>query len=186
MATAPVTRATARTSLLAFKRQNFDVDPDDDEHLQAYMSLRSATYRVAPKAFVKYLQSRVESVHHGEKTSVEFWAVPKTNSPKGLPAKIADAVADGGEVDDLSPDRARFFNINKVIPRDKLGKNVWTVSKYMAMSTSAAITCPENDLPPPATGGSKRATGRNLCGDAVAVVDTAPAKKQLKREHSDD
>ena len=155
MATTPVGRATARTALLAFKRQNFDVDPDDDEHVQAYMALRGAASWVTPKAFVKYLQSRVESVHHGEKTSVEFWAVPKTNFPKGLPAKIADAVADGGEVDDLSLDRARFFVIDKVIPRDKLGKNVWTVSKYMAMSTSAAIACPEDDLPPPATGGSK-------------------------------
>ena len=143
--TSAVTVATARTALFGFKRQNFDVEPDDTAQVQAYITLRETLKRVSPTAFMKYLQGRVKNVQHGETVSLEFWAVPKTNFPKGLPAKIADAVVDAGDAEDLQVDRSKFFVIDKVVAREHLGKQVWTVSKYMAMDTRCALPSSDDD-----------------------------------------
>ena len=58
-----------------------DTDGDDEDHLQAYMTLRQTRQRISPVVFMKYLQHRYESVTTWESTSHEFWAVEPRAPP---------------------------------------------------------------------------------------------------------
>ena len=59
----------AKVALRGYKRQQFDVDPDDKDHIEAYIILRGTKTRISPDYFIKYLCTRSQSVSHGESTS---------------------------------------------------------------------------------------------------------------------
>ena len=144
-------------ALMGYKRQDYRlVDPDDPEHIDAYLELRRTTRRVQPDAFIAYLKKRVKALRNGEQTEIEFWAVPKSNFPKGLPPKILDAcVADESEIlegQSLSVDRDKYYVIDKVIERNLLGKSVWTVKSYVDVGASCNLTGPAPALPGPDMG----------------------------------
>ena len=84
-----VTVANAKAALLNFRRQNFDVSPDNAEHLQAYLSLRDTSGRVSGRMLVHYLESGRHAVSHGDATDLVYWVVPRVNFPRGLPSTIA-------------------------------------------------------------------------------------------------
>lgn len=150
MDTEKCSRAQARSALLGYKRQGFrDTDPDDPEQIDAYLELRRTTRRVGPEAFVAYCKKRVKKVSNGEQVSLELWAVPKTNFPKGLPPKIQAAyVAEDSEILDgqtISVDRDKYYLVDKMIDRSQLGKGVWTASSYMGIGSSCAVSGPGTD-----------------------------------------
>ena len=141
-------RTQARTALLGYRRQAFKiVDPDDSDQIDAYLELRRTTRRVLPETFIAYLKKRVKTMRNGEQVSLDFWAVPKTNFPKGLPPKILDACVDeDSEILEgltLRVDRAKYYVIDKVIDRNQLGKGVWTDVAYLDVGASCAMSGPD-------------------------------------------
>ena len=128
-----VTDQKTRTALLGFKRQNFDVDPDDPETQRQYKEMRLKFRRVSPHEFMKYLDTNKDEVKAGSKSTMVVWAVPKSNFPKGLPVKLKSAAIDPDEENapkDIDYDK--FFVIDQCIPRDQLGKGVYTLSSFQA------------------------------------------------------
>ena len=136
--------------MMGYKRQGFrDTDPDDPDQIEAYLELRRNTKRVGPETFIAYYKKRVKKVSNGEQVSLELWAVPKTNFPKGLPPKILEAyVAEDSEILDgqtISVDREKYYLVDKMIDRNQLGKGVWTAQSYMGIGSSCAVTGPGTD-----------------------------------------
>ena len=75
-----MTRKPATVALGGFKRQLFDVDPNNEKHLDAYINLRSLNQRVKPEAFIAHLKSTLESQHTAQQAFVEYCVVPSANS----------------------------------------------------------------------------------------------------------
>ena len=93
-----VTNDQCRNSLMAVKRQNFDVDPDSAERQDKRRQMRLKFNRVSPSQFMKFLESGKEEVKAGVSSSIAYWIMPKTTPPKGLPPKIKAAeVAEDAE-----------------------------------------------------------------------------------------
>ena len=100
---------------------------------------------------MRALQSRVEVVNTGSQFAIEYWAVPKTNFPKGLPKNIAPSEVKAGDAPPkLNVDFDEYFVIDKQVSREVLGKKVWTVASYVNSAKSLTLR--------PATGGGP-ATG---------------------------
>ena len=83
-----VTVATeaARSALMGHKRQHFEVDPDDPEMQNKYKETRRKVSRISPQLFMKFVATHKEELKVGAQSAMVFWAVPKTNFPRGLPA----------------------------------------------------------------------------------------------------
>ena len=79
-----VAKEQVRNSLLAFKRQNYPVDPDNLEHQEKYRQMRLKFNRVSPAQFTKYLDTGKEEQKAGVSSSIAYWVAPKTNFPKGV------------------------------------------------------------------------------------------------------
>ena len=94
-------------------------------------------------------------------------------------------MADPVSCENLPIEQTHFYIIDKVIPREKLGKGVLNTSMFMKNRTSD-ITADNNrgtyHSLPPATGGSS-ATGSGG-GDALALPATGD--RNLQRNRSDD
>ena len=169
-----VTPEQARNCLMAFKRNNFAVDPDNKEHLEKYQKMRMTCARVSPAMFMKFLDTGKEVTSAGTKSSILYWCVPKANFPKGLPAKLkAGEVA--AEEDNAPPDvdREEFYVLDQCIPRDQLGKNVWTVSVFSGTASKFQSSGPSSSREDrvPATGGGAVAVAAT--GDAPQAEDSA-------------
>ena len=88
----------------------------------------------------------VETIPTVEKTQEEYWCVPKTNFPNGLPDAIKECVEDpnalvsaqlhAGCSTVASFDSDNFYIVDKVIPRTSLGKGVTTLKFYAGSATS--------------------------------------------------
>ena len=120
-----VTKEQVRNSLLAFKRQNYPVDPDNLERQEKHRQMRLKFNRVSPAQFIKYLDTGKEEQKAGVSSSIAYWVAPKTNFPKGLPPKLKTAEVD--EDADNAPqevDRNEFFVVDQCVPREQLAKSV--------------------------------------------------------------
>ena len=81
----------ATRALKRLTTQGYDVDPLDSEDVSAYMTLREHSSRVDGKRLLAYLASKRTDLHQGSNTIIEYWAVPKSNFPDGLPDAMAHA-----------------------------------------------------------------------------------------------
>ena len=152
---AAVTADTARIALRGFKRNNFDLDPDNEEHVKAYQEMRNTKKRVTAPILMKYLESRMSTLDVSERVTENFWAVPKQNFQKGLPQRIADARIDVSGWIKLQVDKEAYYIIDQCIPRDLLGKGVSTVSRFMTANTQGILEGGEpNTAIAPSTGGA--------------------------------
>ena len=187
MAMAKVTPEQARNSLLAFKRQNYEVDPDNIEHQDKYREMRLKFARVSPAQFVKFLDTGKEIVSAGTSSAVAYWAVPKTNFPKGLPPKIkACEVSADDATAPKEIDRNEYFVIDQCIPREQFGKSVFTVTSYTSTVNKYQSAGPSR------VGGQPRALGEAreerapmaaaTGAEQSAVVARRPSNRRL-REH---
>ena len=126
-----VSVAAARVALQAYRRQSFPVDPDDPEMQNKYREMRLKFCRVSPAMFMKFLETGKEEVKAGTRSTMICWAVPKANFPKGLPPKIKAAeLAAEGEGSPTDVDHDMFYVIDQRVPREQLGKGVYTLSSF--------------------------------------------------------
>ena len=73
-------------------------------------------------------------LQQGMKSVVEYWAVPRSNFPKGLPPSIIGAEVDAAKLANVGEalDLDEFFIIDMVIPRTQLGMGV-SALKFFAV-----------------------------------------------------
>ena len=157
---------TARAALLGFKRQLYEVDPDNPEHIDAYKELRLKFHRVIPANLVKFIVGRKTDATSGEGGKVTYWVAPHSNFPSGLPTKIAEAENTTDFLSgDVTVDRNEYYVIDQCVPQTQLGKGVWAVSKWCASVTKFRTHGPQErrptgaDAPPvlqPPTGSEER------------------------------
>ena len=130
-----VSVATARTALQGYKRQLYQVDPDDQEQIDQYIEMRTKFSRVSPAQFLKFMETNTQEVKAGTTSQMSYWAVPKTNFPQGLPNKIKAAEVgedDGEEGTQVEVDRQLYFVVDQCVPREQLAKGVWIVTAFNA------------------------------------------------------
>ena len=92
----PSTAAGARVAIRALRRQLYNVDPDNEAHVNAYLVLRATQRRATGQHLEWYIGTLNATVAHGDEareTRETFWAVPRINFPDGcLPASCIYAV----------------------------------------------------------------------------------------------
>ena len=84
-----------------YKRQGFAADPTDLEHITTYVTMRQFSHRVTGQSFMDYLQSQVNGIGLGKTIFRQFWAVPESSFPGGLPPAAAEALVPDAELDDM-------------------------------------------------------------------------------------
>ena len=181
-------KAEAIRSLKRFKSTGFEVNPEDQEQIQAFLVLRNSVARVSAKSFVKYLQERQTSITNVANAELEYWAVPKMNFPDGLPDPLLSAVvlaedlAEAQLLGGTTLDHENYFVVDKMADRKDLGKNVRTLKYLMGVNTKVALPGllgpdeegPEGQAPVP-TGGQPLAAPMN-----VAVPATSGGQPQAE------
>ena len=132
------TEASARTAIQQYRRQSYDVDDKNPEHVAAYLLLRDTSNRITGKSLEEYLKSKKVTVGSGDRSSMDVWAVPRGNFPTGLPQHIANAERPVGTMShQYSPDE--FYFIDQVIPRTELGMSVITAGTFVQSSTTGTL-----------------------------------------------
>jgi len=154
-----VTLEAVRKALQGFKRQNYAVDPDNSQHVQQYMDMRKKWSRVGPDTFMKYLETGEENQKAGTSTNIAYWAVPKKTFPTGLPKKLQHAQVDEDTLKEdgatVEFDSETFMLVDQCVPREALGKGVWSVSAYHKSEGRFTTSQPSKMLKNSATGGRK-------------------------------
>ena len=74
-----------------FKTDGHPLDPDDDEHINAYRFVRKLMGRVDPKRVIAYLNKGKKKLESGAECALKYWGVPKDNFPDGFPPDIREA-----------------------------------------------------------------------------------------------
>ena len=182
---------SARVALMNFKRKGISVDPDDTQHQEAYIQMRSKFQRVSSEQFVKYLGTARTDVMAGAKSEMLWWAVPKANFPRGLPRPIKDAEATAEELSaagGVECDQEEYFVIDQCVSRDKLGKNVWivgnhtgTMTKYQHSGPAMAPPAAHRSTSGPATG----APAITDSGEQAVVASRAAGQRRLRQNPSE-
>ena len=145
---------------MAFKRQNYEVDPDDENQQNKYREMRLKFARVSPAQFVKYLDTGRETASAGTASSIGYWAVPKDNFPRGLPTKIKPfEVSEAEGPSDV--DRDTYFVIDQCVPREQLGPKVFNVTCFSQTASKYQVSGPTR----PSLGAGRAATGDDARGD---------------------
>ena len=90
-------------ALVRYMRQGFAADPTDPEHIAAYVTMRQFSHRVTGQSFMDYLQSQSDHVCRtlSRPSAMQFWAVPKSSFPGGLPPATAEALVPDHQLDDM-------------------------------------------------------------------------------------
>ena len=83
---------------------------------------------------IAFLEKAKSEISSGTVTEEEYWCVPKTNFPNGLPDAIKEFVEDPNALESMqlhagcsavpSFDSANFYIVDKAISRTSLGKDV--------------------------------------------------------------
>ena len=137
--------ADAVRNLERMKKNGFDVDPLDKDQLKVYSEMRSWCKRVTGAAFEEYIKNKTNQIESGAKFRLCFWAVPRTNFPKGLPDIVRENIVDdetllafeasGGYID-----HDTYHIVDQLVPRHQLGKNVVALETYTADSARCKKT----------------------------------------------
>ena len=119
----------AQRALKRLADAGVDADPDDAKHIEAYKALRALRGRVDAVSFRRYLDKKQSIQHHGAQEELEYWGVPRTNFPTGLPDVLKESLVSakdlvhteclGGQIDLVN-----YFVLDLETDRKKLGKNV--------------------------------------------------------------
>ena len=72
------------------KAGNADMDPGNKKCVDAYLALRKCSHRITASALRDFMKARVKEIGQGARERVEFWGVPKTNFPSGLPTNVSN------------------------------------------------------------------------------------------------
>ena len=151
MTTLSLTAADKKLAARALRRFRADhgcdfVDPENEDHINIYMSIKATNGRCKSNEFVKKYKAWVESSQKqgrmGAGYELTYWGVPTRNFPKGLPASLEQfevsaedlshaQVMGGG---DANVDTTEQFVLDQAAPRESLGKNVRTLRFWLETS----------------------------------------------------
>lgn len=162
-------------------RQGFAADPTDPEHIAAYVAIGQVPHRVTGQSFMDYLQSQVGSEVRAVLRSsfTQFWAVPKSSVPGGLPPATAEFLVPDHQLDDMAVrggvtiDRQKYYVVDQVVPRESLGPNVHTLELDVTNSTRFA------QRPASTLWSSPAASGRNRQAAALSKTQRDLVRARL-------
>ena len=77
--------------LKRYKSEGHAVDPENESHRTAYVQLRMVKERINGEAFAKFLAKKKDEIQLGGSSHVQYYGVPKTNFPGGLPEDLRSA-----------------------------------------------------------------------------------------------
>ena len=145
------TAEAAKIALRRWKREGYTtLDPDNEDHVQAYQKLRLMMAHVNPKKLMEFMKKSKSEISMGSSTEEEYWCVPKTNFPNGLPDAIKEMVVDpnalvqtqtnNGCTTIQSIDSENFWVVDKAISRSLLGKGTYTLKFWGRSATKCNLT----------------------------------------------
>ena len=128
----------AKQALARMKRSGYTVNPEDPEHIRAYIMLRQQVGRIDGDSMVKYLQTTTSQSkpEMGGKMELVYWGVPKHNFPAGPPEHWGECLMTQEQLAILEPIGGQQINwndyyvVDQEIPRLGLGCAVLTFSFY--------------------------------------------------------
>ena len=207
----------AQRAIANFAKQGkeFEFNPDDKDQITAYLQLRQFNKRVTADALIWSCKNSKTSIDSSASQRLEYYGVPKTNFPNGLPARIQSSELCAAEIEEMEMmgggdiDTDAYYIIDCQVPRSDLGKKVVTFefstkkkTKRRTSSGGAAFAskgADETDKLENVPSGSL-ATSQNVPSGSLAmsrnVADTLAASQNVpsgslamsrgvKREHSD-
>ena len=143
LSTVSNTRGLAVLALRRFRNNGLMVDPENPEHIKAYLVLRQTQGAVNGKTLLAYVNSATPSVNHGAQSYVKYYVVPKTNFAGGLlptdllPSMHTPEMLEEAEVlADGSIDHDQFYVIDKSVDRARLGANLRTLKFFTGSTTT--------------------------------------------------
>jgi len=143
LSTVSNTRGLAVLALRRFRNNGLMVDPENPEHIKAYLVLRQTQGAVNGKTLLAYVNSATPSVNHGAQSYVKYYVVPKTNFAGGLlptdllPSMHTPEMLEEAEVlADGSIDHAQFYVIDKIADRTRLGAGLRTIKFFTGSTTT--------------------------------------------------
>ena len=145
---------------MRFKNEGYDVNPHDEGHIQAYVQLRVLKGRVNGQSFASFLASKKDKIQLGGSSAVQYYGVPKTIFPGGLPEDLRFAEVPSEELVSLakamgstiSIDYNHYYVLDMVAQRHLLGRgvvvlNYETKSVTSCKSLPAAAQVSDNSVP---------------------------------------
>ncbi len=185
-------KQSATRALSAFKNKGFAVDPNNSDHIRSYLAMRNFSHRITPESFTQYLESKTTAVASTIGARIEYWAVPKTNFPDGLPPALRAAVLGPEELSTYelmsggAVDLETVYVLDKVARRSELGMHVKTL-EYLTRSTTSVKNKQDPQIPVVIqTPASERTFLNPILGDPADDAAAAnPPRKQLKHGFSE-
>jgi hypothetical protein len=118
-----------------------DISPDNEAQVDAFVAMRQWKNRISAAALREYMAKRTQVIDQGAKQRIEYFGVPKSNFPDGLPERVSqweltDNDLEGAELlGGATVDRCNFFVIDQACERSLLGKNVRIFEFYAGSAT---------------------------------------------------
>ena len=127
-------KESAMRSIKAFQKSgvNFNFDPENQEQIRTYLQLKQISKRVTPGQIKAAMENQKSEVTSVGAMRFNYWGVPKSNFPDGLPAKIQASELPEDEAEDYmvmgggTIDTSSYYIIDCEVQRSELGKNVVT------------------------------------------------------------
>jgi len=186
-----------REALIRYKRQGFDVDPDDAEHRQIYLMLKkNPMSRVSPEKILSAIASSKAVAKTGASVALNVYAVPMGNFHGGLPIDLKHFLKEPDDLKDFSTEVAldfkQFYLLDDSAPRSSLGLNVRQLNFFQKVHTTLDLGRPEAVLAlSPLNGQPPDRAGMPAILDKATVLGQPEAPRQpqasrgLKRLASD-
>ena len=120
----------AQRAIANFAKQGkeFEFNPDDKDQITAYLQLRQFNKRVTADALIWSCKNSKTSIDSSASQRLEYYGVPKTNFPNGLPARIQSSELCAAEIEEMEMmgggdiDTDAYYIIDCQVPRSDLGK----------------------------------------------------------------
>ena len=188
----------AANALRKYKRDGAnDINPEREEHKDAYIALRDTKSRCTALEFEEYLASLKNVVTQGATAKKRVWAVPKANFPDGLPTHIEEYRKPEEDCEGFIVDHKHCWVIDQFISRQELFGGVFPIAKFLKTELKGSISAagsstkgPHRELlapgsptsggKPPATCGDDRIVKRHG-SDASGELAVLPAPSGVKR-----
>ncbi len=190
----------AREAIRRYQTQRgfTDLDATNPEHIEGYRIRRQTMMRVPPEKLQSYLSSRESKMGHGSQDILDYWGVPKTNFPNGLPGDIRAALVTPESLSNAEMigkgkvDTENYYVVDQVIPRERLKAGV-RIFRFFAGATTtmvlnsqpqAANEPPAPHVEPPALTNTPASAAPQPQAGALPPVTDRP-RQPPKREGSD-
>ena len=141
LATPPTEDARA-LAMRALKRwAEHGLDPDNEEHVAAYLLARQTSQRPSVARVNKLLERKEEAMTDGVTLKTPFWLVPKVNFPKGVPQKLVHLTVTEAELRKThkvkqGSDFGNVFIFDMAADRSVLGLRVMKVEFFQTMAST--------------------------------------------------